>query len=96
MNNNDAFASLISVDSPAWRQPPYDADYSNRDNGLIYTANKPNPVGAAASMKVDFTHADRAPTGKLNLIVWQDARRAEPPPTMLLEKHRKHKDDDDD
>ena len=97
MNNNDAFASLISsLFTGPGDQPPYDADYSNRDNGLIYTANKPNAVGAAASMKMDFTHADRAPADKLNLILWQDARGAQPPPAMLLEKHPKPKDDDDD
>ena len=97
MNNNDAFASLIStLFTGPGDQPPYDADYSNRDNGLIYTANKFNAVGAAASMKMDFTHADRAPTDKLNLILWQDAKGAQPPPAMLLQKHPKHKDDDDD
>jgi hypothetical protein len=97
MNNNDAFASLIStLFTGPGDQPAYDADYSNRDNGLIYTANKSNAVGAAASMKMDFTHADRAPTDKLNLILWQDAKGAQSPPAMLLEKHAKHKDDDDD
>ncbi len=97
MNNNDAFASLISsLFTGPGDQLPYDADYSNRDNGLIYTANRPNAVGAAASLKMDFTHADRAPTDKLNLILWQDAHGTEPPPAMILEKHRKHKDDDDD
>jgi DNA-binding beta-propeller fold protein YncE len=97
MNNNDAFASTIaSLFTGPGDQPPYDADYTNRDNGLIYTANKSNAVGAAASMKMDFTHADRAPTDKLNLILWQDAKGAQPPPAMLLDKHPKHKDDDDD
>ncbi len=97
MNNNDAFASLISsLFTGPGDQPAYDADYSNRDNGLIYTANKSNAVGAVASMKMDFTHADRAPTDKLNLILWQDARGSQPPPAMLLEKHAKQKDDDDD
>jgi DNA-binding beta-propeller fold protein YncE len=97
MNNNDAFAPLISsLFTGPGDQPAYDADYSNRDNGLIYTANAPNAPGAAASMKMDFSHADRAPTDKLNLILWQDAKGAQPPPAMLLEKHAKHKDDDDD
>jgi DNA-binding beta-propeller fold protein YncE len=97
MNNNDAFASLISIlfTGPG-DQRPYEADYTNRDNGLIYTANKATAVGAAASMKMDFTHADRAPADKLNLILWQDVRGTEQPPAMLLEKHPKHKDDDDD
>jgi DNA-binding beta-propeller fold protein YncE len=97
MNNNDAFASLISsLFTGPGDQPAYDADYSNRDSGLIYMANKSNAVGAAASAKMDFTHADRAPTDKLNLILWQDAKGAQAPPAMLLEKHPKHKDDDDD
>ncbi|HEX5283221.1 MAG TPA: phosphoesterase [Bryocella sp.] len=97
MNNNDAFASLIStLFTGPGDQPPFVADYVNRDNGLIYTANKPNAVGAAASMKMDFTHADRAPADKLNLILWQDAKGTQPPPAMLLKKHPKHKDDDDD
>ncbi len=97
MNNNDAFASLISnLFTGPGDQPAYDADYSNRDNGLIYTANKKTAPGAAESMKMDFSHADRAPTDKLNLILWQDAKGAQPPPAMLLQKHPKHKDDDDD
>lgn len=96
MNNNDAFASLMStLFTGPGDQPPYTADYSNRDNGLIYTANKRNAVGAAASMKMDFSHADRAPADKLNLILWQDVHGTEPPPAMVLEKHPKRKDDDD-
>ncbi len=80
MNNNDAFASLISsLFTGPGDQPPYNADESNRDNGLIYTANKPNAVGAAASMKMDFSHADRAPADKLNLILWQDVRGSAAP-----------------
>jgi hypothetical protein len=46
-------------------------------------------------MKMDFKHADRADTDKLNLILWQDAMGAKAPPLMLLEKHPKKKDDDD-
>ena len=97
MNNNDAFASLISsLFTGPGDQLPYDADYVNRQNGLIYTANKKTAPGAAESMRMDFSHADRAPTDKLNLILWQDAKGSQPPPAMLLEKHAKHKDDDDD
>jgi DNA-binding beta-propeller fold protein YncE len=97
MNNNDAFASLIStLFTGPGDQAPFAADYSNRDNGLIYTANKPNAPGAAASAKMDFSHADRADSDKLNLILWQDAMGTQPPPAMLLVKHPKKKDDDDD
>jgi DNA-binding beta-propeller fold protein YncE len=96
MNNNDAFASLIStLFTGSGDQPAFTADLSNRENGLIYLANKPTAPGAAESMKMDFKHADRAPTDKLNLILWQDAMGSQPPPAMLLEKHAKKKDDDD-
>jgi hypothetical protein len=40
MNNNDAFSSLIRPVYRAGRSGAYTADYSNRDNGLIYTANE--------------------------------------------------------
>jgi DNA-binding beta-propeller fold protein YncE len=97
MNNNDAFASLIStLFTGPGDQPAFTADVSNRKNGLIYTANKPTAPGAAASMKMDFSHADRADSYKLNLILWQDAMGKTPPPAALLVKHAKKKDDDDD
>ena len=96
MNNNDAFASLIStLFTGPGDQPAFTADVSNRENGLIYTANKASAPGAAESMKMDFKHADRADTDKLNLILWQDAMGTKPPPPELLEKHKQKKDDDD-
>jgi DNA-binding beta-propeller fold protein YncE len=96
MNNNDAFASLIStLFTGPGDQPAFVADVSNRENGLIYTANKPTAPGAAESMKMDFKHADRADTYKLNLILWEDAMGAKAPPAMLLVMHPKRKDDDD-
>ncbi len=95
MNNNDAFASLIStLFTGPGDQPAFVADVSNRENGLIYTANKATAPGAAESMKMDFRHADRADSGKLNLILWQDAMGSKTVPAMLLEKHAKKKDDD--
>ncbi|QMV20178.1 phosphoesterase [Granulicella sp. 5B5] len=97
MNNNDALASLIgTLFSGPGDQPAYDVDTSNRDNGLIYTANKKNAPGAAESMKMDFTHPDRADSDKLNVILWRDAMGNQPVPQMLLVKHAKKKDDDDD
>jgi DNA-binding beta-propeller fold protein YncE len=97
MNNNDAFASMIStLFTGPGDQAAYTADVSNRENGLIYTANKKGAPGAAMSMKMDFTHADRADTDKLNLILWQDAMGSQPPPPMLLGKHKKKKDADDE
>jgi DNA-binding beta-propeller fold protein YncE len=96
MNNNDAFSSLIStLFTGPGDQAPFHADYSNRDNGLIYTANTKNAFGAKASMKMDFTHADRAPTQKLNVILWKDAMGNAPVPAMLKGRLNKSKDDDD-
>jgi hypothetical protein len=96
MNNNDAFASMPGdLFSGPGDQAAFDADVSNRENGLIYTANKKSAPGATESMKMDFRHADRADSDKLNLILWQDAMGSQPPPAMLLVKHKTKKDDDD-
>jgi YVTN family beta-propeller protein len=97
MNNNDALAPLIgSLFTGPGDQKPFAADTSNRDNGLIYTANAKTAVGAKESAKMDFTHADRAPVQKLNIILWKDAMGEAPVPAQLLEKQKKAKKDDDD
>ncbi len=97
MNNNDAFSSLIStLFTGTGDQPAYTADYSNRDNGLIYTANAANAAGAKESMKMDFSHADRAPTEKLNVILWKDTMGNKPVPAMLKAHVKKSGKDDDD
>ena len=97
MNQNDAFSSLISTEfSGPGDQPAYDADTSNRDNNLIYTANQKTAPGAAESMKMDFRHADRADAQKLNVILWKDAMGDKPAPAMLLERRKKARRDEDD
>jgi DNA-binding beta-propeller fold protein YncE len=97
MNNNDAFSSLIStLFTGPGDQPAYDADFSNRDNNLIYTANAKTAPGAKESMKMDFRHEDRAPTQKLNVILWKDAMGDKPVPAMLTERRKKSTKDDDD
>ncbi|MGO9638497.1 MAG: beta-propeller fold lactonase family protein [Terracidiphilus sp.] len=96
MNNNDAFSSLIStLFTGPGDQPAYTADYANRDNGLIYTANPPTAAGARESMKMDFRHADRAPADKLNVILWKDAMGDKPVPAMLTMRRKKTVKDDD-
>ena len=96
MNNNDAFSSVMApLFSGTGDQPAFTADYRNRDNRLIYEANKPTAPGAAESSHMDFSHADRADAAKLNVILWHDAMGAQPVPAMLREKHRERKDDDD-
>ena len=97
MNNNDAFCSMISsLFTGPGDQPAFTADYSNRDNGLIYTANPKNAAGARASMKMDFSHADRAPAERLNLILWRDVMGNVPVPGMLRAAPKKARKGDDD
>jgi len=96
MNNNDAFASLIStVFTGPGDQAAFAADYSNRDNSLIYKANAKTAPGAKESLKMDFRHADRAPAQKLNVILWKDAMGDKPVPAMLTERRKKAAKDDD-
>ena len=98
MNNNDAFSSLIStLFTGPGDQPAYAADYSNRDNHLIYTANAKKAAGAKESMKMDFRHADRADAQKLNVILWKDAMGHASVPAMITQQHKaKARKDDDD
>jgi hypothetical protein len=97
MNINDAFAPLIQpLFTGAGDQPAFNADYSNRDNKLIYTANTPKSPGAKESGKMDFTHEDRADARKLNVILWKDAKGNTPVPWMVLHPHTSRKDDDGD
>ncbi len=97
MNNNDAFSSLIStLFTGKGDQPAFNADYSNRDNNLIFTANEKTAPGAKESMKMDFRHADRANPQKLNVILWKDAMGNQAVPAQLYEKRKKSAKDDDD
>jgi DNA-binding beta-propeller fold protein YncE len=97
MNNNDALSSMIgTLFTGPGDQAPFTLDTTNRDNNLIYTANTRNAVGAAASLKMDFTHADRADPQKLNVILWRDAMGEAPIPAQILAKPKKIKKDDDD
>ena len=77
-------------------QAAYAADYSNRDNGLIYTANEKTAPGAKESMKMDFRHADHADAQKLNAILWKDAMGDKAVPEMLKVRVKKSGRDDDD
>ena len=94
-NMDSYFAAKATLFTGAGDQPAYSADYSNRDNGLIYAANPKKAVGGEESSKMDFRHADRAPTQKLNVILWKDAMGSKAVPTMLTEKRKFKKDDDD-
>ncbi len=95
MNNNDAFAPPIAaLFGGAGDQPAFDADVSNRDNGLIYTANKPSAPGAKQSSRMDFRHEDHVDPQKLNVILWRDAKGNTPLPAALRIPAGKRRDDD--
>ena len=95
MNNNDALAPLIgSLFTGAGDQEPFVVDWANRDNGLIYTANTKNAVGAKESSKMDFTHEDHADPRRLNIILWRDAMGDKPVPAQLTQKQKNAKKDD--
>jgi DNA-binding beta-propeller fold protein YncE len=97
MNNNDAFSSMIgSLFTGDGDQQAFAADYKNRDNGLLYTANMKTAPGAKSSQKMDFRHADHADTQKLNIILWKDAMGDGAIPAMLTTRRKRLKNDDDD
>jgi DNA-binding beta-propeller fold protein YncE len=97
MNQNDAYAPVMApLFSGLGNQPPFAADWSNRDNGLIYQTNPPKGQGAKESAKMDFTHPDKANPHVLNAILWRDRKGPTP---MRAPKHTmfsaKSKPDDD-
>ncbi len=81
MNQNDGYAPLMApLFTGAGNQPAFTADYSNRDNGLIYRVNPAKAVGAKESAKMDFTHPDANNAHKLNAILWHDRKGSTPMP----------------
>jgi len=99
MNNNDAQAAVIApLFSAAGDQRPFSADYRNRDNGLLYQVNPPKVQGSAASLKMDFSHADAVDSALLNRILWREAKgdlpMPAPPHTIVPERPRTSQDDD--
>jgi DNA-binding beta-propeller fold protein YncE len=98
MNNNDAMAPLLGpLFGGAGDQPPFDADYRNRDNGMIYEVNPAGAPGARQSERMNFSHADQADTRILNAILWRDAMGNRPLPANLRHPSGKvsRRDDDD-
>jgi hypothetical protein len=64
-------------------QPPFVADYQNRDNGMIYETNSAHAPGASRSNRMDFRHADVADARVLNVILWRDAMGTKSLPAAL-------------
>jgi DNA-binding beta-propeller fold protein YncE len=81
MNNNDAHSSLMTpLFTGPGDQPPFTADFRNRDNGLLYHMNKKDAAGAKASAALDLSHADAADPAILNSIVWHSIKGDAPVP----------------
>ena len=81
MNQNDAYAPVMApLFSGPGTQPAYTADWSNRDNGLIYQMNPPRGRGAETSSKLDFTRPDANNPATLNAILWHDRKGNLPMP----------------
>ncbi len=81
MNNNDAYAAVMAPSfTGAGDQPPFTANFRNRDNGMIYQANPANAPGAQESAKLNFSVADAADTNVLNAILWRAAKGNVPMP----------------
>jgi DNA-binding beta-propeller fold protein YncE len=101
MNQNDAYAPVMApLFTGPGTQPAYTADWSNRDNGLIYQMNPPHGQGAATSAKLDFSHPDANNPAVLNAILWRDRKgnstMPAPKHTVFVEpKVKKSKPDND-
>jgi DNA-binding beta-propeller fold protein YncE len=81
MNQNDGYAPVMApLFTGKGDQPPFVADWSNRDNGLIYQTNAAKAPGAKESAKMDFTRPDKANPAVLNAILWRDRMGTAPVP----------------
>jgi len=81
MNSNDARAAVMApLFSGDGTQPPFSADFRNRDNGLLYKMNEKESAASAASAKMDFSRADAADSALLNQLLWQDRMGDAPMP----------------
>jgi hypothetical protein len=81
MNQNDAYAPVMGgMFAGAGDQPAYNADYRNRNNGLIYETNKGQAPGAKLSSQMDFSRPDAAGAIRLNRVLWRDRKGNAPMP----------------
>ena len=97
MNQNDGYAPLMApLFSGAGNQPPFAADWSNRENGMMYQMNPGKGQGSKESAKMDFTRPDAANPVLLNAILWRDRKGDQPLPAAQHKIFRdKPKPDDD-
>jgi DNA-binding beta-propeller fold protein YncE len=70
MNANDSRAAVMApLFSGPGTQPAFNADYRNRENGLLYQVNEKD---WKEGKKLDFSHADAADNLVLNRFLWRD------------------------
>jgi DNA-binding beta-propeller fold protein YncE len=97
MNQNDAYAPVMGpLFAGAGTQPAFVADWSNRDNGLIYQMNPAKGQGAKQSARMDFSRPDAANARVLNTILWRDRKGNTPLPaaqhTIIRDKSKTEDD----
>ena len=81
MNQNDAYAPILApLFLGAGNQQPFTADWSNRDNSLIYQINPSKGQDAGESAEMDFSRPDAANPEVLNAILWRDRKGDQPMP----------------
>ncbi len=82
MNQNDAYAPpMAPMFSGAGEQAPFQADYRNLKNGMIYETNKRDAPGGKESTKMDFSRPDAAGAARLNKVLWRDQKGDAPMPS---------------
>ncbi len=81
MNQNDAYAPVMApLFSGDGSQPPFSADWRNRDNGLIYQTTPAGDQGAKESARMNFARPDANNATALNAILWRDRKGDAPMP----------------
>jgi hypothetical protein len=59
------------------------ADWSNRDNGLIYQVNPPKRPGSKQSAEMNFSRPGAVNTTVLNKVLWRDRKGDLPMPSAM-------------
>ncbi len=97
MNQNDGYAPLMTpLFAGQSTHPAFNADYSNRDNGLIYQVNPPNARGAKESSQMNFSRPDANNAHVLNAVLWRDRKGSTPVPAAQHKVLPKSSDSDRD
>ena len=78
MNANDSRTAVMApLFSGPGTQAVFDADYRNRDNGLLYQMNMKE---WKEGKNLDFSRADAADSATLNKFLWEDRMGDRPMP----------------